>query len=97
VLLPAIAVDGKAMCGAVGADGLIPYLLAAATHENTTVIAERLVGAKSNEVPAFAPLLRGLPVGGWVFTMDAGHTVRAHAAGCDHLIWPRLGQESSRY
>jgi predicted transposase YbfD/YdcC len=79
VLLPAVAVDGKAMCGAIGADGLIPYLLAAATHQGATVIAERLVGAKSNEVPQFQPLLRDLPVGGWVFTMDAGHTVRAHA------------------
>lgn len=80
VLLPAIAVDGKAMRGAVGPDGLIPYLLAAATHDNATVIAERLVGAKSNEVPAFQPLLRGLPLSGWVLTMDAGHTVRSHAA-----------------
>jgi predicted transposase YbfD/YdcC len=79
VLLPAIAVDGKAMCGAIGAEGVIPYLLAAATHQGATVIAERLVGAKSNEVPQFQPLLRGLPAGGWVFTMDAGHTVRAHA------------------
>jgi predicted transposase YbfD/YdcC len=79
VLLPAIAVDGKAMRGALDADGAIPYLLAAATHTDTTVIAERLVGAKSNEVPQFQPLLRGLPVGGWVFTMDAGHTVRSHA------------------
>jgi predicted transposase YbfD/YdcC len=45
------------------------------------VIAERLVGAKTNEVPEFQPLLRGLPVevGGCVFTMDAGHTVRSHA------------------
>jgi hypothetical protein len=31
VLLPAIAFDGKAIRGAVGADGKIPYLLAAAT------------------------------------------------------------------
>jgi predicted transposase YbfD/YdcC len=79
VLLRAIAVDGKAMCGAIGPDGQIPYLLAAATHTDATVIAERQVGAKSNEVPQFQPLLRGLPVGGWVLTMDAGHTVRAHA------------------
>jgi predicted transposase YbfD/YdcC len=80
VLLPALAVDGKAVKGAIGADGLIPYLLAAATHRNATVIAERLVGAKSNEVPSFQPLLRGLNLAGWVITMDAGHTVRAHAA-----------------
>lgn len=72
-------VDGKAVRGAIGADGQIPYLLAAATHHRPTVIAERLIGAKTNEVPEFAPLLRGLPLGGWVLTMDAAHTVRAHA------------------
>ncbi|MDQ3153867.1 MAG: ISAs1 family transposase [Actinomycetota bacterium] len=78
-LLPALAIDGKAVKGAIGTDGQIPYLLAAATHHNSTVIAERLIGAKTNEVPEFAPLLRGLPLGGWVLTMDAAHTVRAHA------------------
>jgi len=78
-LLPALAIDGKAVRGAIGADGQIPYLLAAATHCDSAVIAERLIGAKTNEVPEFAPLLRGLPVGGWVLSMDAAHTVRAHA------------------
>ena len=84
-VLPAIAVDGKAVRGAAGPDGQIPYLLAAATHGESVVIAERLIGPKTNEVPEFAPLVRGLAartgdgVGGCVFTMDAGHTVRAHA------------------
>jgi predicted transposase YbfD/YdcC len=78
-LLPALAIDGKAVKGAIGSDGQIPYLLAAATHSDSAVIAERLIGAKTNEVPEFAPLLRGLPVGGWVLSMDAAHTVRAHA------------------
>jgi predicted transposase YbfD/YdcC len=86
--LPAIAVDGKAVRGAVGrggdTDGQVPYLLAAATHGESVVIAERLIGPKTNEVPEFAPLLRGLAqrtggVSGCVFTMDAAHTVRAHA------------------
>lgn len=78
-LLPALAIDGKAVRGAIGPDGQIPYLLAAATHHDTTVIAERAIGPKTNEVPEFQPLLRGFPLGGWVLTMDAGHTVRAHA------------------
>ncbi|HYZ08929.1 MAG TPA: ISAs1 family transposase [Pseudonocardiaceae bacterium] len=86
VLLPALAIDGKAVRGAIGSDGQIPYLLAAATHTDSTVIAERLIGAKSNEVPEFAPLLRGLPLGGWVLTIDAAHTVRAHA----HFITQEL-------
>jgi hypothetical protein len=79
--LPAIAVDGKAVRGAAGEDGLVPYLLAAATHERCAVIAERLIGPKTNEVPEFAPLLRELnervPLAGHVITIDAGHTVRA--------------------
>jgi predicted transposase YbfD/YdcC len=81
VLQPAVAVDGKAERGAIGPDGLIPYLLAAATHGESVVLAERLVGAKTNEVPEFQPLLRQAQAqfAGHVFTMDAGHTVRAHA------------------
>ncbi|MGH3231113.1 MAG: ISAs1 family transposase [Streptosporangiaceae bacterium] len=89
--LPAIAVDGKAVRGAIGADGLIPYLLAAATHGESAVIAERLIGPKTNEVPEVPPLLRGLAarsaIAGCVFTMDAGHTVRSHA----ELICGELG------
>jgi hypothetical protein len=81
--LPGIAVDGKAVRGAAGTSGQVPYLLAAALHEDTAVIAETLIGAKTNEVPEFAPLLRGLnqryPLAGHVITIDAGHTVRAHA------------------
>ncbi len=30
-------------------------------------------------MPELVPLLRGLPLGGWVLSMDAAHTVRAHA------------------
>ena len=81
--LPAIAADGKAVRGAAGEDGLIPYLLAAVTHGAGTVLAERLIGPKTNEVPEFAPLLRGLNeyycLAGHVVTADAGHTVKAHS------------------
>jgi predicted transposase YbfD/YdcC len=82
-LRPGLAVDGKAIRGAVGPGGAIPYLLAAATHTDCVVVAERAIGPKSNEVPQFQPLLRGLAqvtdLTGWVITADAGHTVRAHA------------------
>ena len=89
--LPAVAVDGKAVRGAAGDDGLIPYLLAAVTHGTGAVLAERLIGPKTNEVPEFAPLLRELNqyylLAGHVITADAGHTVRAHAAFiCEELL-----------
>ena len=81
--LPAVAVDGKAVRGAACEDGLIPYLLAAAAHGTGTVLAERLIGPKTNEVPEFGPLLLALneyyPLAGHVITADAGHTVKAHA------------------
>jgi predicted transposase YbfD/YdcC len=90
-LLPAIAVDGQAVRGAAGDDGLIPYLLAAASHGTGTVLAERAIGPKTNEVPEFAPLLRELdqcyPLAGHVITADAGHTVKAHARFiCEELL-----------
>ncbi len=89
--LPGIAVDGKAVRGAAGDDGLIPYLLAAVTHGSGIVLAERLIGPKTNEVPEFAPLLRELNgyycLAGHVITADAGHTVRAHATLiCEELL-----------
>jgi len=87
--LPAITVDGKAVRGAAASDGLIPYLLAAVTHGAGAVLAERLIGPKTNEVPEFAPLLRELnecyPLAGHVITADAGHTVKAHAQ-CPPLV-----------
>jgi predicted transposase YbfD/YdcC len=89
--LPAVAVDGKAVRGAAGDDGLIPYLLAAVTHGAGQVLAEHLIGPKTNEVPEFAPLLRDLNqyycLAGHVITADAGHTVRAHATFiCQELL-----------
>ncbi|MGD0609483.1 MAG: transposase family protein, partial [Streptosporangiaceae bacterium] len=89
--LPAVAVDGKAVRGAAGPDGLIPYLLAAVTHGGGIVLAEHLIGPKTNEVPGFAPLLRELngyyPLAGHVITADAGHTVKAHARFiCEELL-----------
>jgi predicted transposase YbfD/YdcC len=81
-LLPSVKIDGKAVRGAAGEDGMIPYLLAACDAEGT-VLAEHLIGAKTNEVPEFAPLVRDLngyyPLAGHVITADAGHTVKAHA------------------
>jgi predicted transposase YbfD/YdcC len=89
--LPAVAVDGKAVRGAAGDDGAIPFLLAAAAHGTGIVLAERAIGAKTNEIPEFAPLLLALngyfPLAGHVITADAEHTVRKHARLiCEQLL-----------
>jgi predicted transposase YbfD/YdcC len=82
--LLAIMVDGKAVRGATDTEGNQTHLLAAATHDDALVLGQVEVGAKSNEIPQFAPLLNTLTTAGidlahTVITADALHTQRAHA------------------
>jgi predicted transposase YbfD/YdcC len=82
--LSAIMVDGKAVRGATDTEGNQVHLLAAATHDDALVVGQVEVGAKSNEIPQFAPLLNTLTTAGidlahTVITADALHTQRAHA------------------
>ncbi|MGH3711727.1 MAG: ISAs1 family transposase [Pseudonocardiaceae bacterium] len=82
--LVAIAVDGKTVRGATDTEGNQVHLLAAATHRDALVLGQVEVGAKTNEIPMFAPLLDGLAQAGvdltnTVITADALHTQRAHA------------------
>jgi predicted transposase YbfD/YdcC len=82
--LVAIAVDGKTVRGANDTEGNQVHLLAAATHRDALVLGQVEVGAKTNEIPMFAPLLDGLADAGIdlnraVITADALHTQRAHA------------------
>lgn len=82
--LVAIAVDGKTVRGATDPEGNQVHLLAAATHTDGLVLGQVEVGAKTNEIPMFAPLLDSLADAGvdlarTVITADALHTQRAHA------------------
>ncbi|WP_406190421.1 ISAs1 family transposase [Streptomyces sp. NBC_01017] len=76
--LAGLAVDGQAVRGS-RADGTAVHLLAAAFHACQTVIAQRRITAKSNDIPALAPLLDRIDLRGVVVTADAMHTQRAHA------------------
>jgi hypothetical protein len=75
----AVAVDGKTVRGATGPDGRRPHLLAALVHGHGSVVAQRQVGAKRNELSAFGPLLDRVDLAGRVVTADSLHTQRAHA------------------
>jgi len=75
----AVAVDGKALRGAVGPDGQQVHLLAALAHGSGTVLAQRRVDAKTNEISGFRPLLEPLDLQGKVVTADALHTQAKHA------------------
>ncbi|WP_055534317.1 ISAs1 family transposase [Streptomyces graminilatus] len=81
--LAGLAIDGKAVRGSRTDDSKAVYLLASALHASQTVIAQRQIQAKSNEITAFAPLLERIDLHGVVVTADAMHTQRGHA---EHVI-----------
>ena len=68
----------------IAADGAPVHLLAAATHGDQLILGQVEVGAKTNEIPMFAPLIDQLAVTGidparLVITADALHCQRDHA------------------
>ncbi|MET7694373.1 ISAs1 family transposase [Streptomyces sp. NPDC005483] len=73
---PAIAVDGKALSGSAHRAQRHRHLLSAVTHAPTVTLAQREVGAKTNETAAFRPLLEPLDLAGTVVTFDALHSVK---------------------
>ena len=92
-----VAVDGKTARGARQADGTAPHFLAAITCAETAVIAQQQVDAKSNEIPAFAPLLRDVDLAGAVILADALHTQRETARfivedKCADYLFHRQGE-----
>ena len=83
----AIAIDGKAVRGAAGADGAMPHLVAAVTHHDPMVLTQTQVAAKTNEIPTVRAMITALdlttiaassskPV---VVSVDALHTHPATA------------------
>ncbi len=65
--------------------------LAAVSHHDQAVIAQRQIEAKRGEIPAFTPLLAPLDLAGKVTTADALHTQTDHArhliaAGADYMF-----------
>ena len=81
--LPAVAVDGKAVRGAAGPDGLVPYLLAAAAHGAGTWCGRKADRPEDERGPriraAAARPERVLLPGRARHHRRRGHTVRAHA------------------
>ncbi|MEU3051586.1 ISAs1 family transposase [Streptomyces sp. NPDC006984] len=78
----AIAVDGKCLRGAKRPDGSRVFVLSAVRHGDGITLASREIGAKTNEIPEFQPLLDQLDdadLKGAVVTADALHAQRDHA------------------
>lgn len=97
-----IAVDGKTVRGARRADGGQVHLLSALDTSTGIVLAQVTVDAKSNEIPAFTPLLDAVErllgsLNGLIFVADALHTQVGHAneiaARGAHLLIPAKGNQ----
>ena len=96
-----IAIDGKTLRGARLPDGRQVHLLSALDTTTGIVLAQVTVDAKSNEIPAFAPLLDAVEavlgsLTDVLFVADALHTQTGHAER-DHrprstLLRPGQGQ-----
>jgi predicted transposase YbfD/YdcC len=78
-LLPAAAVDGKALRGARTPEGGRVYLVAAIDHTTGAVLGQHQVPSKRGEGAAARDLLTGLRAPGMVWTLDALHTTKATA------------------
>jgi hypothetical protein len=79
-----IAVDGETLRGARRPDGGQVHLLSALDTSTGIVLAQVTVDAKSNEIPAFTPLLTAVEtvlgsLTGVLFVADALHTQTGHA------------------
>ena len=79
-----IAVDGKVMRGARLSDGRQVHLLSAYDTSTGIVLAQVRIAAKSNEIPAFTPLLRLVAsqlgsLTGVLVVADALHAQTGHA------------------
>jgi predicted transposase YbfD/YdcC len=101
-----IAVDGKTLRGARRADGSQVHLLSALDTSTGIVLAQVTVAAKSNEIPAFTPLLDAVEavlgsLHGLVFVADALHTQTSHAtelaARGAHLLIPTKGNQPTLF
>lgn len=77
--LRAVAVDGKTARGSRTATTTAAQLLAAMDHHGV-VLAQRQIASKSNEIPAFQPLLDTIDLTDSVLTGDALHTQHGHGA-----------------
>ena len=78
-----VAFDGKVVRGARRPDGTRVTLLAGADHDTGTVIGQRQIDDKSNEIPELRTMVAGLDLTGALATADAAHCQKATAA---HIV-----------
>jgi predicted transposase YbfD/YdcC len=101
-----IAVDGKTLRGARLPEGRQVHLLSALDTSTGIVLAQVTIDTKSNEIPAFTPLLDAVEkvlgsLAGVLFVADAMHTQTGHAqqitARGAHLLLQAKGNQPTLF
>ena len=101
-----IAVDGKTLRGARLPEGRQVHLLSALDTSTGIILAQITVDTKSNEIPAFTPLLNAIEkvlgsLTGVLFVADAMHTQTGHAeqitARGAHLLLQAKGNQPTLF
>jgi hypothetical protein len=101
-----IAIDGKTMRGAHLPGGRQVHLLSALDTRTGVVLAQVTVDTKSDEIPAFDPLLDAVEtvlgsLAGVLFVADAMHTQTGHAEQITtrggHLLLPAKGNQPTLF
>jgi predicted transposase YbfD/YdcC len=92
-----VAFDGKVVRGARRPGGRRVTLLAGADHDTATVIGQRQIDDKSNEIPELRTMVAGLDLTGCLATADAAHCQKATAeqvvaAGGHYLLTLKANQ-----
>ena len=83
-----VAIDGKAMRGAGGAEGMV-HVVGAWASEHSLALGQRAVDGKSNETEAIPHLIEMLDLEGAVVTIDA--------AGCQKNIAAKIIEQDADY
>jgi hypothetical protein len=94
----AVAVDGKTVKRSRQKDGRPVHLMSAVTHHTQRLLNQIPVAEKSNEIPAFRPLLEALPLAGVLVTADAtAFVTRRPPLPCvhSHPLAPLCGTRST--
>jgi hypothetical protein len=99
-ILERLAVDGKTLRGSGRIDGKALQLLSAVSHRLRLTVAQAAIAEKSNEIPAYQPLLETIPrLEGSIVTADAMQCQQAAARyttqerGADYLFGLKGNQE----
>jgi predicted transposase YbfD/YdcC len=92
-----ISLDGKTIRGARTDDQTAPHIVAAMLHHSRSVVAQKAVTTKSNEIPCLRDLLKSLVITGHLIVADALHCQVETARqiikqGADYLFCAKSNQ-----